>query len=269
MPQRPSKQGLALVVPLNYDRTVNSRLSAFVDEYRRVQPLQAWRAMRALMSDPEDTGQVFKIIQALKGGALARAVRRLEAMPGGRELLRDKPDVLALLNDREALRAMPQGSVGRAYLSFVESQDISADGLVAASEEAPRGLEISAGERWLSNRLRDIHDLQHVICGYGRDELGELCLLAFMVAQTPNRGIAFIVFMGRRQFRRELPHVDVDACVAEGRRMGERAQWFAAIDWERRLAEPLPQLREELGVEPPGLYRHAITTLGGAAGATA
>jgi len=151
-----------------------------------------------------------------------------------------------------------EGSLGRAYLAFVESQQLSADGLVAASEEAPRGGERTAEENWLGNRLRDIHDLQHVLCGYGRDELGELCLLAFMNAQTPSRGIAFIIFMGRRTFRQQAPHIDVDACVEEGRRTGEAARWFATVNWEQRLAQPLDALRAELGIAKPVRYRNAV-----------
>ncbi|MEE4146396.1 MAG: Coq4 family protein [Halieaceae bacterium] len=232
-----------------------------LDDVRYLKPLQALRSVRALIANPENTGEVFKIIEALKGDSLARAVARMEADPQGSALLRAKPDILPVLSDREGLRALPAGSLGRAYLDFVESQYLSADGLVEASEEAPRGREKTPGEIWLANRLRDIHDLQHVMCGYGRDELGELCLLAFMCAQTHNRGIAFIIFMARRKFRQEAPQIDIDACVAEGRRTGERAKWFATVNWEQRLAEPLDSLRSELGVSLPGVYRDALRAL--------
>ena len=229
-----------------------------LDDIRYLKPLQAWRSMRALIDNPESTGEVFKIIQALKGASLSRAVSRLESIPEGRELLRRKPQILPVLTDREALRAMPEGSLGRAYLAFVESQYLSADGLVEASEEAPRGDERSEEAIWLANRLRDIHDLQHVMCGYGRDELGELSLLSFMCAQTPNRGIAFIIFMARRKFRQDAPQFDVDACVEEGRHTGCTATWFATVNWEERMDEPLEQLRAELGIGEPVNYLECI-----------
>ena len=231
----------------------------FVNDISSLQPLQAWRSVRALIADPENTGEVFKIVEALKGGSLARALARLQACPEGRELLRRKPGILPVLSDREGLRAMPPGSLGRAYLDFVESQYLSADGLVAASEEVLRRHPRSPGEHWLGTRLRDIHDLQHVMCGYGRDELGELCLLGFMAAQTPNRGISFIIFMGRRQFRKVAPMIPIDACVAEGRYTGNTAKWFATVNWEERLSEPLQQLRAELGIMTPKVYREALS----------
>lgn len=74
------------------------------DEVRHLKPLQAVRSVRALIANPENTGEVFKIIEALKGGSLARAVARMEADPQGLALLRSKPEILRLLSDREVLR---------------------------------------------------------------------------------------------------------------------------------------------------------------------
>jgi ubiquinone biosynthesis protein COQ4 len=223
----------------------------------RIRPIRAVRSMRALIANPEATGEVFKIIEALKGGSLARAVARMRQCESGRRLLAAKPCINELLGSRERLGAMPEGSLGRAYLDFVSTQQLSADGLVAASEEAPRNTALDADEHWMGSRLRDIHDLQHVLTGYGRDELGELCLLAFMTTQTYNRGISFIVFVGRRQFRRRLPDLPVDACVEEGRRIASAAAWLPAIPWEERLAEPLEGLRTELGLQSPRQYARA------------
>lgn len=227
----------------------------------RVRPLVALRAVRALIRNPESTGEVFKVIEALKGGSLGQAVDRMAASVQGRELLQRMPSILERLSDRAALAAMPEGSVGRAYLDFVLEGNLSADGLVEASEEAPRQNLTSwfePEEIWLADRLRDFHDLQHVLTGYGRDELGELCLLSFMTTQTYNRGISFIVFVGRREYRKALPHIDVDALVQEGRDIARAARWLPEVHWEDRLAEPLASLRAELGLRAPARYLAAV-----------
>ena len=44
----------------------------------QIKPLAAWRAMRELLRNPDDTTQVFHIIEALKGDSLGDAVRRLK-----------------------------------------------------------------------------------------------------------------------------------------------------------------------------------------------
>ena len=223
----------------------------------QIKPLAAWRAMRELLRNPDDTAQVFHIIEALKGDSLGGAVKRLRATSRGRALLQMKPDIVPMLNDREALLSLPVGSVGRAYYDFVHGEDLSAEGLIASSDTASREelyKGLSADEAWLADRLRDIHDLQHVMTGYGRDPVGELSLLSFMTTQTPNRGIRFIIWIAKWKYLREVPQFDVRDLINEGARIAQRAQWMVEIEWEQRLAEPLEQVRQELGFEPPERY---------------
>ncbi|MEQ9463668.1 MAG: Coq4 family protein [Haliea sp.] len=223
----------------------------------RVRPLQALFAVRRLIADPGATGEVFRVIEALKGDSITRAVKRMQASGSGRLLLAAKPEINQRLGDRRALRDLPEGSVGCAYLALMESQGISVEGLVAASQEVARGVGFSEDEQWLANRLRDIHDLQHVLTGYGPDPLGELCLLSFMTTQTWNRGISFIVFMGRRSYRREAPAIAVDDLVAEGAALATGCQWLPAVPLEDFLAEPLEEARRQLGIVPPAGYQRA------------
>ena len=222
-----------------------------------IKPLVALRAMRELLRNPDDTTQVFHIIEALKVNSLGRAVKRLESTDRGRVLLQAKPNIVPKLNDRAWLLSLPAGSVGRAYYDFVHAEDLSADGWIASSEtsareELYRGL--SEEEMWLAARLRDIHDLQHVMTGYGRDPVGELRVLSFMTTQTPNRGINFIVWVARWKYLREVPQFDVRRLIREGAVIARNAVWMAEIHWEEELAEPLEAVRRELGFEPPQEY---------------
>ena len=222
-----------------------------------IKPLVAWRAMRELLRNPDDTTQVFHIIEALKGDSLGRAVRRLESTDRGRALLQAKPDIVPKLNDRAWLLSLPAGSVGRAYYDFVHAENLSADELIASSETSAReelyhGL--SEEETWLADRLRDIHDLQHVMTGYGRDPVGELSLLSFMTTQTPNRGINFIVWVAKWKYLREVPQFDVRRLIREGAMIARNAVWMAEINWEEKLAEPLEAVRRDLGFEAPREY---------------
>ena len=52
-----------------------------------------------------------------------------------------------------------------------------------------RDSELSAAQIKYHERQRDAHDLWHVSTGYGRDPLGELCLLAVTWRQLGNPGI--------------------------------------------------------------------------------
>ena len=157
--------------------SITRRLKSLKKSWVRnqIKPFAAWRAMRELLRNPDDTTQVFHIIEALKGDSLGDAVRRLRTSSRGRDLLQKKPHIVPALNDKEALLSLPAGSIGRAYYDFVHAENLSADGLIASSETASREAlyeGLSDDEAWLADRLRDIHDLQHVMTGYGRDRVG-------------------------------------------------------------------------------------------------
>ena len=156
-----------------------------------VQPRRALRAIRALMNDPSDLPQVFAIIESLSGPAPGLLAHRFRRSSAGARLLHERPDITLLLEDREGLRSLPEGSLGRAYLAFVESENISAEGIRAASEN--RAVAPSDGnsavapadeQAFVKVRMRDTHDLWHALTGYKGDIIGEAALLGFIFAQT-------------------------------------------------------------------------------------
>lgn len=232
---------------------------------KRIEPMKAIRAIRALIADKEDTGQVFKIIDALSGGSDARMFDRFMTNETGVRVVAEKRSLISLLNDRERLGRLAEGTLGRAYYDFMTSENLTADGLVAASEEAPRlyaGMPEAAG--LFRDRMRDAHDLWHVATGYGRDGLGELCLLAFTYAQTRNRGIGFIVLVGTRVASKQAPGLGIWRAVREGYRHGRAARWLPTADWETLIALPLAEVRARLGIAMPAIYRRIepITSAG-------
>lgn len=224
---------------------------------KRIQPLKAIRAIRALIADKEDTSQVFKIIDALSGDSVGRGFRRFVATDTGRRILAERRNLIAALSDRARLAALPEGTLGRTYHEFMAEEDLTADGLVEASEAVERVDIRSEEEMLFGARLRDQHDLWHVTSGYGRDGLGELALLAFTYAQTRNRGIGFIVLVGARVTAKNLPEVKIWQVVREAYRNGKKAAWLPATDWEAMLDKPLAQVRAELGIASPAAYIEA------------
>ncbi len=202
----------------------------------------AWASLQRLRRDPDDTRAVFEIIDALTGPGTDRLFRRFEATESGRRVLDEKRDLLTVLQDRERLRAMPEGSFGRAYADFTDRENLSADGLVEASNTGEdRYAELSEDRRRFAMRLRDSHDLEHVLSGYGRDLCGEAALLTFGQAQGWNHGIGLIVAMA---------YLEGDAATRRMMRAawkrGRKASWLAAADWEALLERPLDEVRAEL-----------------------
>ncbi len=222
---------------------------------RTMRPLRAARALRELFANPDDTQQVFEIIDAMQGPALVRMRRRLQQSEQGRRLLAEQPNLIPLLSDREGLRALPEGSLGREYLAFVEAEGISADGLVEASDISRQRDEASE-LRWIRNWLRDSHDLWHAVLGYEGDLIGEAALLAFSHYQTRNIGVGIIATMAwfkiGRVTERQLGARDV---IFDGRRRSMGSAWFLEVPWHQWLARPVDEVRRDLGVGRLARYR--------------
>jgi len=211
---------------------------------RAVRPRAAWRALRNLMRDPDDTSQVFEIIDSLAGRSFENSFKRFRRSPHGPRLIEEQPDIVTLLNDRDALGAMPAGSLGRAYLDFVIREELTPEGLSSASKEFDQDPAAPKGAYWFGARLRDTHDLHHVLTGYNRDLVGEASLLAFTWAQTRNRGIGAIVLMAYIRSGKDNP--SARTMIRAGYRRGRKAAWFPEQDWEQLLTQPLEEVREHL-----------------------
>lgn len=221
----------------------------------RFQPLRAARALRALFANPDETHHVFEIIDALQGPALGRLHRRLRRSAQGRRLLAECPDLVPILSDRERLRSMPEGSLARAYLDFVESEGITAAGLVDASERAQRPGE-PAELAWLRNWLRDTHDLWHTVLGYRGDLIGEAAILAFSYHQTGNWGVGIIASLAWVKLGRVTPPaIGARRVVVEGRRRAKHMPWFVEVPWHQWLPRSLEEVRRELRVAGPARYQ--------------
>jgi ubiquinone biosynthesis protein COQ4 len=215
----------------------------------RIKPLEAMRAVRRLFADPEDTRQIFAIFRAMRGRSGVKAFARFRNSPTGSAVLRERRVLLSSLTDRTMLAAFSDGTMGRAYFDFMDEERLTADGLVQASQDWDRD-PVPADMALYRARMRDAHDLTHILTGYGREPLGELCLLAFMYAHSRNLGMALIVAMSWQK----LPK-SARAAVREAWHNGRKARWVQDLDWEALLPRPLDQVRREASIANPVLYR--------------
>lgn len=224
---------------------------------RRYRPLKAWRHFRALVKDKEDTGQVFHIFEALPWKGMYPAGRAFLESERGRAVMEGEAKLPALLDDHAALRRLPPGSVAHAYCDFMEREGLTAQGLV---DEFARFLgdrpDYSDQMSDYLNRMRDTHDLLHVLTGYGRDALGEQCVLAFTYSQQPTLGNLLIAYAGAWEIRRVAPgKAPVLRAVREAQRLGKACPRVAELSIRELLAMPLDEARARLSISPPEHYR--------------
>jgi len=240
--------------------TLNPDFAAAPKAPRAAKPGQlewgrALQAFRRLRADKEDTVQVFEIMRALSGRSAYAGYERLLATPQGGRLAYNRVEFADRLMDRAWVESFAPGTVGAAYADFTARENLSAEGL---AEESRKGLgagDIDARHpvAWFGRRIRDTHDLWHILTGYGRDALGEASLVAFSYAQTGGLGWAFIA-VGAALTAGDTGGLPVRRAIWEGYRRGKAAAWLPGQDFEALMAEPLEAARARLNLPAPAIY---------------
>lgn len=222
----------------------------------KYQPLKALKHFRILLKDKENTAEVFKIYDALPNKAFMPRVRDLTLSAQGEALRAAEPFLPALLDDHDELRKLPKGSVAHAYCDFMEHEGLSAAGLVEESEKSGRPTYPDLVQ-WFGFRQRDTHDLMHVLTGYGRDALGEQCVLLFTHGQSPSQGHLLLGYAGSLHIKTLVrgSAAPVLKATREAHRTGRACPPLVALSIRELLAKDLQQARTELNIPDPYWYR--------------
>jgi ubiquinone biosynthesis protein COQ4 len=236
------------------------------DGVRRRSLRAALAALRALLRDPTDTAQGFRLLEALDPHIHHRELARMQREPSGQQLLRTQPVILDALCARDVLDALPEASLGRAYRAYCEREGLEPEDFVALARTASQADELEdALVRYAAHRHRDSHDLWHVVGGYRTDLAGEAGVLGFTLAQTRSPGLLLLFFGGLLHSLTLAPrHGHTMRRLAfHGLRSGWRARPLSAAPWEDWLARSLDEVRAELGIEDVPSYEPAYAARSG------
>jgi len=235
--------------------TLNTVFMGTVMDIAPRRPIQ-WRlavkALAGLGQDTTRTDHVFTIISALSGNTLERTYQAFKRTAHGQRLLRERPNLMDLLSNTEWLLSLPEGSLGRAYLKFMAEAKISAGGLVDAQDagiDPNKDVDLDPARRYVADRLRDMHDLWHVLSDYGADDTGEIANLWFSVGQFGNPGMAFIALFGMIDGMAHGKLGWARYCVRAYVR-GRKAAPLVSEPIEEMLSLPIDEARRRLKIRP-------------------
>lgn len=200
----------------------------------------AGRALLELLRDTGRTEQVFLLGIVLNGPFVPQLVARIAAAPGGAELLAEKPSIDSRSVDFARLRSLPPETLGGAYARYLDDNGLDPDLF-----QAPPGLPPAI--QAIAQRVRQTHDIWHVLTGYAPDVPGELALQGFTFAQLGMPSSLLIATVGTIV---KAPRAA--ASVLDGYRRGAAARFLPPIRFEKMWERSVDELRAELGVVPLG-----------------
>lgn len=210
-------------------------------DHEHVHYLTTLRGVIGMLRNPEGTQSVFDIEDGL---------RDIRATRGVVEKVRQDPGVCALMAERylappvdlEELERLPAGTLGHAFARHILDRGFDPDYY--------KKIAVRDDLDWVLMRMRQTHDLWHVVTGIGTDRLGEIALKAFELAQTWRPLAAVITCGGMLRYLMREPELlgEVMAHISHGYQLGRRARPFLAQKWEQGWNESLTLWRGRVGL---------------------
>jgi ubiquinone biosynthesis protein COQ4 len=215
-------------------------MSRIVKAYNYV---RATLAIIRLNKNPERTDLVFTLASSLYNlGKFQELHRILHANPKALKVIEEKKLLEGF--SLQELAKLPSGTLGHVYAHHMITQNLNPDFY-------PRPDKIT-DETYVLLRVRQTHDLWHVVTGFDTSVLGEIGLQSFMLAQIGSPVSILIVGSSilRCLFKNQerlFPLMDV---VSKGWGMGREAQVLFPYDWEQAWNKDLNLVRKELDIRP-------------------
>ncbi|NNE17404.1 MAG: hypothetical protein HKN10_02895 [Myxococcales bacterium] len=221
----------------------------------RLAPRRWPSLFRAVRESPDDVVLGAKVFFSLGGHDEKPTYRRFMRTDCGSEMVGNRTAYPVLFTDYDALRALPDGTLGREYVRQLDERGIHPNELSRLTDIAYEDYEFSPDHAYVRDRVREAHDLYHTLTGYGVDLVGEAGVMGFTLAQTGNKGWAMLALLNTSS-RLVSGRFDGLVVAIKGYRRGRRARFLAAVqDWDRLLRTSIEDVREELGITPMDPYR--------------
>ncbi len=205
----------------------------------RLQNLKMVAALATFLKDPGSLDSVFAVAGSLKDSPLGdQMVQHLLADPQFRSLVDEgwRPQPI----DLQQLQILPKGSLGRCYADQLINQGITPDTLIDPSL-------VTSAQEFVVHRLKETHDIVHVLTGFGIDGASELGLQGFNLAQNRSPLAVMLIFGGMLSSLQNGESLEpMLKALARGFQMGLEAELVIARKLEDNWERPLLEWRQEL-----------------------
>ncbi len=209
----------------------------------------------AALSNPANAEMVAVLGEVTGAGAVRRLRRRIESDAMGRQMVetqtpaRFPADGEASLAD---MRAMPDGSLGRAYAKFMDERGFSPDERMEVRfVDDPR-------DRWVVQRYRDVHDMWHTLTGMPTNLLGEIALKWFEAAHTGLPVALLSAVAAPVKLDAQKKQLLALELVPWALKSATNANDLMAVRYEDHLERDVQELRKEWNVETVSVSRPEV-----------
>ena len=203
------------------------------------------RATVRVLRDSNQTLEIFRVEELTGRGRFLHLIEQLRGDPGMQRLLAERPELGPETVDFDALRRLPEGTLGREFIRHLDD-----NGLSLSPELTATRFTEDPDVAYLFRRSRQTHDVTHALLGLGTSGHEEVLVHAFSFGQIGLPVSALIMFFGGiKHMVLEKRWNAVRRGLYHTYRSGRRAAPLLPVFWEERWSESLDDLRRDLGIE--------------------
>ena len=207
----------------------------------RLQSLKLLAGLTSFVKNPGSLESVFAVANSVKNGPLGdQMMRHLLKDSQFKSLVKERwrPQPI----DLSALQTLPEGSLGRCYADQLIRQDITPETLIDPSP-------VDSDKDFIVHRLKETHDITHVLTGFGIDGASELGLQGFNLAQNRSPLAVMLIFGGMLSaLQNDEALSPMLRALAQGFQMGLDAELVIARKLEDGWDRPLADWQRELNL---------------------
>lgn len=222
-------------------------------KYLPIRPLRAFWYFIKANRNPVDTDSALLMQLYLHGNEHEALYQRFRMHPLGQEIIARKQELYQKLHNANWLRSLPESTLGNAYQAFLDANNLDTAVLDSYYVRLdPTFNNLDDERKRVLRRVRGMHDLWHVVLGYGTDVSGEIQIMVFMNEQIPNRSFRFATALIKLFQSKKYPNIC--RLIADAKIRAQTCEWLPVQDWESLLEKPLKEVRDILRVGPPPKY---------------
>lgn len=205
------------------------------------------RKTAAVFRDPTRLGDLLDVCEILNRGSFRRLHAAFERDTDGRRLLAERPEITSDTVDLDALRALPERTLGRTFADHLDAHQLELDALAV-----PARRDGEAADTYLLRRYRGNHDLWHALLGLGVSVREEVLVNAFAWGQLSLPQNHAVVTLGAVRHLATL-RAPSDAArflveIRDHLRSGRRAAPLLSVRWEDLWRRDVDEVRRALRV---------------------
>ena len=203
-------------------------------------------AIVRVLGDSTKTHEIHRVEEITGRPRYRSILAGMQATPEGRRMLAERPELSSDHVDYDALRRLPETTLGGAYVRHLDGNHITADYQAAATRHVD-----DPDMAYLMRRFRQTHDVWHALLGIGITGHEEVLIHWFSWGQLRLPvSLLIMVFGTMKHLVGERRWTALRYSMREAVRAGRDAAPLLPVIWEDLWAKPLDHVRAAYNIHP-------------------